>query len=45
VIRLEARALDKFIKRKRLFVVHDNVFFNRRGEVICSGRGWTIRPM
>ena len=45
VIRLEARALDKFIKRERLFVVHDNVFFNQHGEVICSGRGWTIRPM
>lgn len=44
VIRLEARALDKFIKRGRLFVVHDNVFFNQRNEVICSGRGWTIRP-
>jgi hypothetical protein len=25
-------------------VVHDNVFFNQRGDVICSGRGWTIRP-
>jgi hypothetical protein len=37
VIRLEARALGKFIKRERLFVVHDNVFFNQRGEVICSG--------
>ncbi|TMK47248.1 MAG: MaoC family dehydratase [Alphaproteobacteria bacterium] len=44
VITLQARALDKFIKRERLFVVHDNVFFNQRGEVICSGRGWTIRP-
>ena len=44
-IRLEARALDKFIKRERLFVVHDNVFFNQHGEVICSGRGWTIRPV
>ncbi len=43
-IRLEARALDKFIRKERLFVVHDNVFFNRRDEVICSGRGWTIRP-
>src|ERR1700761_3972634 len=43
-IRLEARALDKFIKRERLVVVHDNVFFNQHGEVICSGRGWTIRP-
>ena len=44
MIRLEARALDKFIKRERLFVVHDNVFFNQHGDVICSGRGWTIRP-
>ena len=44
VITLSARALDKFIKRERLFVVHDNVFFNQHGEVICSGRGWTIRP-
>lgn len=44
VIRLEARALDKFIKKERLFVVHDNVFFNQNDEVICSGRGWTIRP-
>jgi 3-hydroxybutyryl-CoA dehydratase len=44
LITLQARALDKFIKRERLFVVHDNVFFNQRGEVICSGRGWTIRP-
>jgi len=26
VITLQARALDKFIKRARLFVVHDNVF-------------------
>jgi hypothetical protein len=24
--------------------VHDNVFFNQKSEVICSGRGWTIRP-
>src|SRR4029079_4882306 len=44
-IRLAARALDKFIKRERLFVVHDNVFFNQHGDVICSGRGWTIRPV
>jgi len=44
VIRLQARALDKFIRNDRLFVVHDNVFFNQRDEVICSGRGWTIRP-
>jgi 3-hydroxybutyryl-CoA dehydratase len=26
VITPQARALDKFIKRERLFVVHDNVF-------------------
>jgi acyl dehydratase len=44
-ITLHARALDKFIKNQRLFVIHDNVFFNQNGEVICSGRGWTIRPM
>jgi acyl dehydratase len=44
VITLQARALDKFIKGERLFVVHDNVFFNQRDQVICSGRGWTIRP-
>ncbi|MBK7059153.1 MAG: MaoC family dehydratase [Rubrivivax sp.] len=43
-IRLQARALDKFIKRDRLFVVHDNVFFNQHDQVICAGRGWTIRP-
>jgi 3-hydroxybutyryl-CoA dehydratase len=44
-ITLQARALDKFIKKDRLFVVHDNVFFNQHGQVICSGRGQTIRPM
>ena len=44
-ITLQARALDKFVKKDRLFVVHDNVFFNQHGEVICSGRGQTIRPM
>jgi len=43
-IRLEARALDRFIKKDRLFVVHDNTFFNQHGDVICNGRGWTIRP-
>ena len=39
-----ARALDRFIRKGRLFVVHDNVPDNQAGEVICSGRGWTIRP-
>src|SRR5262245_36949821 len=43
-ITLQARALDKFIKKERLFAIHDNVFFNQGGDVICSGRGWTIRP-
>jgi 3-hydroxybutyryl-CoA dehydratase len=43
-ITLQARALDKFIRKERLFVIHDNVFFNGGGEVVCSGRGWTIRP-
>ena len=44
-ITMQARALDKFIRKDRLFVVHDNVFFNQQGQVICSGRGQTIRPM
>jgi 3-hydroxybutyryl-CoA dehydratase len=43
-ITLQARALDKFIRKDRLFVVHDNVFFNQHGQVVCSGRGQTIRP-
>jgi hypothetical protein len=43
-IRLQTRCLDKFIRKSRLFAVHDNVFFNQRDEVICSGRGTTIRP-
>src|SRR5699024_1493158 len=24
----------------RLFAIHDNVFFNQKDEVICSGRGY-----
>lgn len=43
-ITLVARALDKFIRKERLFVIHDNVFHNQDGAVICTGRGWTIRP-
>jgi len=43
-VRMVARALDRFIRKGHLFVVHDNVFYNQAGEVICSGRGWTIRP-
>lgn len=45
VITLQARCLDKWIRKDRLFAVHDNVFLNARGEVICAGRGQTIRPM
>ena len=43
-ITMRGTALDRFIRKKRLFVIHDNVFYNQRGEVVCSGRGWTIRP-
>lgn len=43
-IRLVCKALDKFIKKERLFVVHENTFYNQNDEVICVGRGWTIRP-
>lgn len=38
-ITLQARALDKFIKRERLFVVHDNVFFSMaRSSVPAAAR-------
>ena len=43
-IRLVCKALDRFIKKDRLFVIHENVFYNQNDEVICSGRGWTVRP-
>jgi 3-hydroxybutyryl-CoA dehydratase len=43
-ITMQGRALDRFIRKQRLFVIHDNVFFNQKGQVVCSGRGWTIRP-
>jgi 3-hydroxybutyryl-CoA dehydratase len=43
-IRLVCKALDRFIKKERLFVIHENVFYNQNDEVICAGRGWTIRP-
>lgn len=41
---LRATALDKVFRNGRLFVVHDNVFTNSAGEVVCTGRGWTVRP-
>jgi acyl dehydratase len=43
-ITMKATALDRFIRKGRLFVVHDNVFYNQHGQVVCAGRGWTIRP-
>lgn len=42
---LKARCLDKFIRKDRLFAVHDNVFLNQHGQVVCAGRGQTIRPV
>lgn len=43
-IHMRGSALDKFIKKDRLFVIHENVFTNQHGQVVCTGRGWTIRP-
>ena len=44
-ISMRGSALDKFIKKERLFAIHENVFTNQLGQVICTGRGWTIRPV
>jgi acyl dehydratase len=44
VLTLRARALDKVYRNERLFVIHDNVFFDTSGDVVCAGRGWTVRP-
>lgn len=43
-ITMQGRALDRYMRKGRLFVIHDNVFTNQNGEVVCTGRGWTIRP-
>ena len=43
-ISLECRCLDKVIRKGKTFAIHDNVFRNQHGEVVCSGRGWTMRP-
>ncbi len=43
-ITLTGRCLDKVIRKGNTFAIHDNVFTNQRGEVVCSGRGWTMRP-
>lgn len=44
VVTLTARALDKVYRKGRMFVVHDNVFRDQSGQVLCTGRGWTLRP-
>jgi acyl dehydratase len=41
---LECRCLDKLIRKGNTFAIHDNVFRNQDGDVVCSGRGWTMRP-
>ena len=44
IITLETRCLDKLIRKGKTYAIHDNVFRNQQGEVVCSGRGWTMRP-
>jgi len=44
VVSLRAQALDKVFRKDRLFVIHDNVFTDAGGQVLCAGRGWTMRP-
>ncbi|MDF1720948.1 MAG: hypothetical protein P1U65_09760 [Minwuia sp.] len=41
---LTARCLDKVIRKGNTFAIHDNVFTNQHGQVVSSGRGWTMRP-
>ncbi|MHB9004897.1 MAG: MaoC family dehydratase, partial [Coriobacteriia bacterium] len=36
VVTLRARALDKLIRKGRMFVIHDNVFCDQNGQVLCS---------
>ena len=43
-ITLASRCLDKLIRKGNTFAIHDNVFTNQNGTVVCSGRGWTMRP-
>lgn len=44
-IEMRGTALDKFIRKDRLFAVHENLFTNQHGQVVCTGRGQTIRPV
>lgn len=41
-ITLKRTLRDKYVRGNRLFVHHENIFFNQNGEVICSGGGWRI---
>jgi acyl dehydratase len=41
-ITLKRTLRDKYVRGNRLFVHHENIFFNQKGEVICSGGGWRI---
>ena len=43
-ISLECRCLDKLARKGKIFAIHDNVFRNQHEEVVCAGRGWTMRP-
>jgi acyl dehydratase len=43
-VTLECRCLDKLIRKGNIFAIHDNVFRDQDGNVVCSGRGWTMRP-
>ncbi|MZR29862.1 MaoC family dehydratase [Sneathiella litorea] len=43
-ITMRGTALDRFIRKDRMFAVHENTFTNQHGEVVCTGRGQTIRP-
>jgi acyl dehydratase len=43
-VTLAARCLDKLIRKGNTFAIHDNVFRNQHDTVVCSGRGWTMRP-
>ena len=43
-ITLVASCLDKLIRKGHTFAIHDNVFRNQDDQVVCTGRGWTMRP-
>ena len=43
-ITMRGTALDRFIRKDRLFAVHENTFTNQHDQIVCTGRGQTIRP-